>query len=115
MTSTWPDRRDTAATPAWAQEPAAQRTKNGNGHEEGPRDVESMKKEITQVQSDTTQSLDRAIAVAQAATGVGGHVAEELVEQREKVHRFLLRGIRRFYCRFFFISECAPFSLRTLL
>lgn len=44
-----------------------------------------MKEEIAELQSETTASLDRAIAAAQAATSVGSHVAEELQEQREQM------------------------------
>lgn len=49
------------------------------------RDVASMKAEIAEIQSDTTASLDRAIAAAQAASSVGNHVSEDLQEQREQM------------------------------
>lgn len=49
------------------------------------RDVASMKAEIAEIQTDTTASLDRAIAAAQAASSVGNHVSEDLQEQREKM------------------------------
>lgn len=92
----------TASLPAWASEPAGTpsysggttptnahrrrpRADDSNNAEQPSRDVASMKKEIAEVQAETTQSLDRAIATAQAATSVGGHVAEELVQQREQV------------------------------
>lgn len=50
-----------------------------------PRDVDSMKAEIAELQSETTASLDRAIAAAQAATNVGNNVCTELEEQREQM------------------------------
>lgn len=50
-----------------------------------PRDIASMKAEIADIQSDTTASLDRAIATARAAQDVGTHVSTELQEQREQM------------------------------
>lgn len=44
-----------------------------------------MKAEIAELQSDTTATLDRAIAAAQATVGVGNHISTELLEQREKM------------------------------
>ena len=44
-----------------------------------------MKAEIAELQSDTTSTLDRAIAAAQATVGVGNHISTELLEQREKM------------------------------
>lgn len=47
-----------------------------------PRDVASMKKEIAELQSGTTASLDRAIAAAEATTGIASHTSTQLKEQR---------------------------------
>lgn len=44
-----------------------------------------MKAEIAELQSDTTATLDRAIAAAQATVGVGNHISTELLEQREQM------------------------------
>lgn len=93
--------------PSWAQDPAARRTKKIPS-EEGPRDVESMKKEIAEVQTETTQSLDRAIAAAQAATCVGGDVAEELVQQREQVNTCMVL-FRAIELGFIVIPQCTVY------
>lgn len=44
-----------------------------------------MKAEIAELQSDTTATLDRAIAAAQATVTVGNHISTELLEQREQM------------------------------
>lgn len=76
--SLWPARDDPTAAAAAAA--------SSSGNNNNPtRDVASMKAEIAQVQSETTTSLDRAIAAAQAASTVGNHVSEGLQEQREKM------------------------------
>ena len=52
-----------------------------------PRDVASMKKEIVELQSGTTASLDRAIAAAEATTGIATHTSIQLKEQRQQMGR----------------------------
>lgn len=52
-----------------------------------PRDVASMKKEIAELQSGTTASLDRAIAAAEATTGIATHTSTQLKEQRQQMGR----------------------------
>lgn len=50
-----------------------------------PRDVASMKQEIAELQSGTTASLDRAIAAAEATTGIANHTSTQLKEQRQQM------------------------------
>lgn len=50
-----------------------------------PRDVDSMKKEIAELQSGTTASLDRAIAAAEATTGIATQTSIQLKEQRQQM------------------------------
>jgi len=49
------------------------------------RDVASMKAEIAELQSETTASLDRAIAAAEATKGVATHTSAQLQEQRQQM------------------------------
>lgn len=50
-----------------------------------PRDVASMKKEIAELQSGTTASLDRAIAAAEATTNIATNTSIQLKEQRQQM------------------------------
>ncbi|CAM9619339.1 unnamed protein product [Scytosiphon promiscuus] len=73
----WPKNKETAGVAPGRQ---------GNKKDDGaPRDVASMKAEIAELQSGTTASLDRAIAAAQATTGVASHTSTQLKEQREQM------------------------------
>lgn len=79
-----------SVTPLWAQEELSGATSRSSGKNRGEatsRDPESMKAEIKELQQGTTQSLDRAIAAAQAASSVGTHITEDLQEQREQMGR----------------------------
>lgn len=58
---------------------------NPPGGDASPRDVASMKKEIAELQSGTTASLDRAIAAAEATTGIATHTSTQLKEQRQQM------------------------------
>lgn len=49
------------------------------------RDVASMKAEIAELQSETTASLDRAIAAAEATKGVATHTSTQLHAQRQQM------------------------------
>ena len=49
------------------------------------RDVASMKAEIAELQSETTASLDRAIAAAEASKSVATHTSTQLHEQRQQM------------------------------
>lgn len=57
----------------------------GDESDAPPRDVASMKKEIAELQSGTTASLDRAIAAAEATTGIANHTSTQLKEQRQQM------------------------------
>eukprot|EP00903_Cladosiphon_okamuranus_P006999 g6810.t1 len=59
--------------------------RGGDESDAPPRDVASMKKEIAELQSETTASLDRAIAAAEATTGIANHTSTQLKEQRQQM------------------------------
>lgn len=83
-----PRRDERPSPPLWTQEEISRAPTGSKGASKAPsgsRDVDSMKGEIKELQKGTTESLDRAIAAAQATSSVGTRITENLHEQREQM------------------------------